>query len=672
MNRSRTHFYTSVTLLVFVAASMATIAQRSIVVQPTSLPRSTESISSAVRQTVGNVSTTGGAEEYRQAVTSPILHTTMPKIVDAVQAGLPGIQVGFTYYDFQTNGAMSNRLVYTPDGPDKYVQMVWMTSKDSTRDAATRIPGFAGNNRGTHYTFLIVNSPDAPELGVDDWQKVETLRAGWPSIVQYKDGNIGTPSHTPVRFYGNSGLGDQPVLRKEVTSPSDSAVWARAAVDGQGNTHLIYNRTIISGSAQNQVAYRRSTDGGFTWASEILFTGPNAPEGALQSGLGGDTYAVTARGNKAVITYTDGSLRLFSRTSTDGGATWPSDSARIIFSPNYTDIDSSFNQYGTFSVYSDTVPTPNGHVDVIIDSDGATHYVMGVVPSYVVRKDTNGTRTGSIFVVNTRANIRSMGMLYTKQGEQNLYFMAPPCGSAWDGAGYPMNLRSFDGASRWPQLGINAANDIYCVYGSWKNGDVTSVITDTTGGNQQTEPDTLSQVDGLNGHVWATYKPAGFNIWSAPTDITPAGVSCQYGTLCDEVINGRMYIGYSAATTPGDHVTNVELPAEAAKVMMLAYDVAKLTAVNSVDEERTLHATISVMPNPARDNATIRIASVTGGTITVSLLTTLGETIMTSQSPSTQGEWDVVLATHALSAGTYHCIVEQNGLRSAVPLVIVR
>lgn len=670
MNRSRTPLHTSVALLVLLASSMLALAQGPVSVRSTSIPRSTESINSVVRQSVGNVSTTGGVEEFRQAVSSPIPRNSMPKIVDAVQAGLPGIQVGFTYYDFQTNGAMSNRLVYTPDGPDKYVQMVWMVSKDSTRDAATRIPGFAGNNRGTHYTFMIVNDPESPEIGVDDWQKVETLRAGWPSIVQYADGVIGTPSHTPVRFYGNSGIGDQPILRKEVTSSSDSAVWARAAVDGQGNTHLIYNRTIAGQG--NQVAYRRSTDGGFTWGSEIIFTGPNAPEGQLQNGLGGDTYAVTARGDKAVIAYTDGSLRLFSRTSTDGGATWPSDSARIIYSPNFTDIDSSFNEFGTFTVYTDTVPTPNGHVDVIIDSEGLAHYVMGIVPAYVVRKDTNGTRSGLISVINSRENIRTSGMLYTKQGEQNLFFMAPPCGSTWDGQGYPMNLRAFDGASRWPQLGINAANDVYCVYGSWKNGDVTSVLTDTTGGNQQNEPDTLSQVDGLNGHVWATYKPAGFNIWSTPTDITPDGMSCQYATLCDEVINGRMYIGYNAATTPGDHVTNVELNAEAVKVMMLAYDVTKLTPVNSVDEERTLNATISVMPNPVRDYATIRIASVTGGSITVSLVSTLGETIMTSQSPNTQGEWDVILTTQYLSAGTYQCVVEQNGMRTAVPLVIVR
>ena len=671
MNRFLTQFHMYGVVLALAIAGTASPAQSLKSAKNIVVPRPQTSVNAPVRQSIGKVSTTQNDVEYREAVSSPILGHRTPKVVDAVQAGLPGIEVGFTYYDFQTNGAMSNRLAYYADGPDKYVQMVWMTSKDSTRDLTTRIPGFAGNNRGTHYTFLEVSAPDAPALGIEDWQKIETQRAGWPSLVQYADGLIGTPSHTPIRFYGNSGVGDQPIFFKEVTSPADSSLWPRAAVDGQGNTHLIYNRTLPDGSPQ--VGYRRSTDGGFSWSSETIFTGSGAPEGATPVGLGGDTYAVTARGSKVVIVYTDNSLRMISRTSTDGGATWPSEEARVIFSPQYTDIDSALNQYGTFEVYSDTVPTPNGHLDVIIDSEGISHYVMGVVPSHVVRKDTNGTRTGTIFILNRKEFLTDLGMLYTKEGETNLFFMAPPNGSTWDGEGYVMNLRVFDGVSRWPQLGIDAQNTVYCLYGSFKNGDTKNILADTTGGNPQNEPDTLVSVDALNGHVWATYKPAGVNIWSPPTDLTGDGVNCQYGTLCDDVLNGRMYMAYSASPNPGDRVTNVETPADAAKVMFAAYDVALLTPVNSVDEEgAVLDATVRVMPNPAYDVATVRINSVTSGRMTVSLLSTLGETIMTSQSPTAQGEWELVIATRSLAAGTYHCVVEQNGLRTVVPVVVVR
>ena len=56
----------------------------------------------------------------------------------------------------------------------------------------------------------------------------------------------------------------------------------------------------------------------------------------------------------------------------------------------------------------------------------------------------------------------------------------------------------------------------------------------------------------------------------------------------------------------------------------------------------------------------------------MSLISALGETIMTSQSPAGNGSWDLMIATRDLSAGTYHVVVEQNGARTVSPLVVVR
>lgn len=611
--------------------------------------------------------------EARPVGESSVLRRRLPKVLDAVQAELPGIEIGFTFYDFQTNGAMANRLAYTADGPDKYVQMLWMVSKDSTRDVTTRIPGFAGNFRGTHYNFIDVSNPDSPERGVDEWDKVEDTRSGWPSIVQFKDGLIGTPSHPPIRFFGNSGVGDQPLQFAEVTDPSALCLWPRAAADGDGNAHLIYNHNLGSDQQpSNQVAYRRSTDGGYSWSEETQFTGSGSPEGNLPVGLGGDTYAVTARGKKVVVAYTDNSLRMLSRTSTDGGATWPSELARVIFAPNYTDVDSSENEWGTFEVRSDTVPTPNGHIDVIIDGEGLTHYIVGVVPSHVVRKDTNGTRQGTIFMLNNRANLRTSGMGHIREGSNIIRFMAPPAGGEWDGNGYAMNLRFFDNASRWPQLGIDAENNLYCTYGSFKNGDTKLMAADTTGGNQQNEPDTLTNVNALNSHIWITYLKAGEDQWSRPFDLTPDGMNCQYPSLCDEVVNGRLYIGYSASPNPGDRVTNVETPADAARVMFVAVDATKIDAPVSVHERDELNAEVTIAPNPAQGVTSVRIVSPSSGTMSVSVLSSIGERVLSSTSPNNAGSWDVVIPTDGLAAGLYNVVVEQAGRRTVRALSVVR
>lgn len=666
MKRFATRFVTAASMFVAMGLSSLTAgtADRIPVGNSPIKPLTNDAVSPLLLRTNG--------EESRVVATPSVLRVRTPKVVDAVMADLPGVEVGFTYYDFQTNGAMANRLVYTQDGPDKYIQMVWMVSKDSTRDLTSRIPGFAGNARGTHYTFLDVSNPDSPQLGVEDWQKVETSRSGWPSLVQFKDGLIGFPSHPPVRFFGNSGVGDQPVQYAEVTDASALCLWPRAAADGDGNVHLIYNNNLGSDAApSNQIGYRRSTDGGFSWSEETLFTGASAPEGNMPVGLGGDTYAVTARGKKVVIVYTDNSLRTLSRTSTDGGATWPAELARVVYSANWTDIDSANNEWGTFEVRTDTMPTPNGHVDAIIDGEGNTHYVMGLVPGYIVRKDTNGARSGTIFIMNDKESLSAAGLGYRNEVDNFVYFMGQPSGSTWDGNGYIMNNRFFDGASRWPQLGIDAQNNLYCAYGSWKNGDVKSILADTTGGNQQNEPDTLAQVDALNGHIWVTYKPAGVNIWSTPYDMTPNGVNCQYPSLCDDVVNGRLYIGYSASPTPGDRVTNLETSAEAAKVMFHALDVTKLPVVNSVEPE-PLQADVTIAPNPARELANVRVTSKNQGFVKVSIMTSIGEMVMSSVSPNETGTFEVSIPTQALAAGMYQCVIEQAGARSVHSLSVVR
>ena len=67
---------------------------------------------------------------------------TMPKVVDATcrKTLLRGVKVGSTWYDFQTNHSMPNRLAYFEDGPDKYLQVLWMAAKDGTRDPVTTNP----------------------------------------------------------------------------------------------------------------------------------------------------------------------------------------------------------------------------------------------------------------------------------------------------------------------------------------------------------------------------------------------------------------------------------------------------------------------------------------------------------------------------------------------------
>lgn len=608
-------------------------------------------------------------------ITSPM---SMPKVLaPAAQAKVPGVQVGYTFYDFQTNGAMPNRISFYREGSESYAQMLWMASKDPSRDATSRAPGY-NNGRGGHYIFMEISDPDNPSLGLPEFKKIDQDRTGWPSLIQFKDGSAATPSHAPIKFWRNGAVGDDNFFPLEVTVDADSAFWPRAAIDGEENVHLIYNRRFV-GSNVNQVAYRRSTDAGDSWDQEVLLTGANAvgplPSGTtLRDGSGGDTYAIAARGNTVVVAYIDAGLNIISRKSTDNGRTW--DDNRVVFTGQHTFIDSTEYAQDSIRVMSDTVVGPTSHLDVMIDSEGRAHYIIGETLTYIIQKglrvaSTSNPRSGTIYEVDDARLMAGLGLLYYREGDTVLTRMGAAGGAEpWNGQGVIISRRPYTGPSRYPQMGMDAQDNIYVTYAAPKNGDVVSMEVDTTL-RTTVDVDTLTTVDGLYGHVYVTHKLKNYDTWSTPVNITPDGVNANFPTMCD-VVNDRMYIGYSVNGLPGDRVTNVELASDTAKVYFYPMKTSDLNVISSVQNERAFDAAITLSPNPANEVAHLSIRNVTNGAITVSVVTALGETIMQSMNPAGTGDWTVSIPTSTLATGTYYCLIEQNGVRTTRTLSVVR
>lgn len=601
-----------------------------------------------------------------------------PKLVEMVQSQHGGVLVGTTYYDFQTNASMANRVTYIADGADKYIQMLWMANADSTRDVTTRVPGF-NPGRGSHYNYVNVSDPDDLSAGIPTWKKIESERAGWPSAVQFDDGTLGTPSHTPVKFYRNGGLTDDNFQKtaSDPTTAADSAVWPRAAIDGQNNVHLIYNRTFAgTPNSVDQVCYRRSTSAGDTWEPEIMFTGMTTPIGQTFNGQGGDTYAITARGDRvSVALYSNFGLVLWH--SSDNGATWTRRTGPT-FATGATPRDTVLNPDGSTSIPTDTAMGPLNSMDIIIDDQGVTHFVVAYCPQYLVGNIPagGGAQANTIYILNgssrDQRDLQFTGLAYGNTADtQFVYFMGPIGGGSWDGNGHVVNHRIYDGGSRWPQLGLDANNTLYCLYGSMKSGDLKTVTVDTTGTYANGETDTLVTLEGLQMHVYGTQKYAGTNLWSAPKDLSPAGVNSQYATLCDQVADGRLYYAYSSSATPGDRVTNVEMPAELASIYFRALPASDLNIPSSVAEDFTLNADVALMPNPSDDASRITISGVTNGTILVSLASSLGEIVMQTSAQPFGERAEILIPTRGLASGSYTVTIQQNGRRIAKTLSVI-
>jgi hypothetical protein len=143
--------------------------------------------------------------------------------------------------------------------------------------------------------------------------------------------------------------------------------------------------------------------------------------------------------------------------------------------------------------------------------------------------------------------------------------------------------------------------------------------------------------------------------------------------MADNVLDGQMYIAYSHNETPGDHVTNTELPEEFTSINFMVVPTSRLNVINSVDDDGdALASAISVSPNPANENVTVRFDGINASNITLSIVSSLGQTMMTSTSPAGQIAHGVTIATQDLPTGTYLVVVEADGQRASRTLSIVR
>lgn len=396
-----------------------------------------------------------------------------------------------------------------------------------------------------------------------------------------------------------------------------------------------------------------------------MFTGASTPIGQTFNGQGGDTYAITARGNRvSVALYSNFGLVLWH--SSDNGATWTRRSGPT-FATGATPRDTIENPDGSTSIPTDTAMGPLNSMDVIIDAQGVTHYVVAYCPQYLIGNiPAGGTQANTIYLLNgTSANqseVQYTGLAYGNTADtQFVYFMGPIGGGSWDGEGHIVNHRIYDGGSRWPQLGMDVNNNLYCLYGSMKSGDMKSVTVDTTGAYANGETDTLVTLDGLQMHVYGTWKYAGSNVWSAPKDLSPMGMNSQYATLCDNVVDGRLYYAYSISATPGDRVTNVEMPAELASIYFRALETTALNIPLSVDQDQSLQADVVFAPNPSDEASRITISGVTNGVIVVSLASSLGEIVMQTSTQPFGERADILIPTRGLVSGSYTVTIQQNG-----------
>jgi hypothetical protein len=251
----------------------------------------------------------------------------------------PGDSIGFTTYDYGTNGSANHNLINYGDGGVSLGRM-----------AATE-PG--NGDRGTWYSYSTNRGSTWRPL-----TKVETARYGWSNIDQFRStagsGIELTVAHTglQVNLDNERGAGSWISF---TTNSTASATWPRLAIGGDLNVHIIAG----AGNPPTGYIYSRSTDAGASFSPVDLPVLTAFPPSA-------DGWDIAARGDKVVMvgtSQTEG-RDIIIQVSTNNGNTWTTQTIYDVAGAG--ELPTGQQQ-----------PQPDGSCAVIMDNAGTIHVTWG-------------------------------------------------------------------------------------------------------------------------------------------------------------------------------------------------------------------------------------------------------------------------------------------------------
>ena len=306
-----------------------------------------------------------------------------PSMLSASDAGAAQV-IGYTQYDLQSNAAIDDRMVSRLGETHAAWTMSLQTSPFE--------------DRGTGY-----NSFDGSAWGDIPSQRLESVRVGWPSIVELGDGREVVISHAGVeaglhmvRRDASTGTWEESDLPNYATLDDGTTVgnlWPRAAVGGLNDEtlHVICVSTpIANGGTEYQgqdgaLLYYRSVDSGDTWEMQTF---PQLDSSNFIN-MSADAYAIHADGSTVAFAVFNDIQDSFIMISEDAGDNWE---YHILadFPVDLYQIDSGlpdslgydFDGDGIFAEYLNS----DGAGDVHVDEFGTVHCVFGAM--YYADADT--------------------------------------------------------------------------------------------------------------------------------------------------------------------------------------------------------------------------------------------------------------------------------------------
>ena len=546
--------------------------------------------------------------------------------------------IGSTRYDSQTNESIQNRIVFFPDGT---IGATWTKGEGET----------SFTNRGTGYNYF-----NGSTWGPQPTARIETVRTGWPSYDAWGPNGEIVISHqsatTPLIKCTRSTKGTGAWSQSQIQKPTGSSglVWPRAITSGPDNNyiHMIVmtgptgNGGTVFNGLDGALVYYRSLDGGATWDKQgIQLPGMDSLN---YDAFSGDEYAWgSPKGNTIYFCVGGAYLDTFIMKSTDNGDTW----TKI---PILSNANKKLPEGIT---YLPPWRSSDGSMACEMDNNGVIHFASGIGGGSI----TGGTKYISLYYNGLIYWNTTMPMLQDSLDLDTLDAHGQLLGYYSDGPNPGDTLQTMTsyrtGLTSFPQISIDAANNIYVIYSgvTWQNPNP----------------------EGINyRHIFARAKFHDDPDWSTdPIDLNDGiiyyGMEYAFASMAKNLQGDMLRFIYQTSDQPGTAVgtsgTTGAIPYHDNTIQYREIPGSTFWPTgtgNSLSSEENL--VTQNYPNPVNDLTFFKVNMSRPGQVTVEVADIMGQRIMTlDKGYLGSGSHRMVLDAGNLSSGIYFYTVRIDG-----------
>lgn len=545
--------------------------------------------------------------------------------------------IGTTFYDLQTNGAISDRLSY--NSSTGTISAVWTLSPDG---------GAGAPNRGTGYNFF-----DGTNWGTPPTERIESQRTGFANICIPSNGAENVFSHNTASFVmqqtirPTTGTG---TWAENLTALDNDAtggnLWSKVATNGN-SVHLISLTTpVANGGAlyeniDGMPLYYRSTDGGTTWDKTNVHLQDITSENYVA--FSGDSYQIDANGNTVAIVV-GGSFGndVLLYKSTDNGENW---TKTIIYKHPYfkftDDTITDTNNDGT----PDSMRVADGTFALLIDNDGMVHLWYG---DMFILNDIAGDAAYSYYFTNA--------LMYWNETKTEPTMIENLGAQDLDGSGYlefnDIGTFAFKGLASYPSAGIDANGNLYLSY--------MALVENSSDGDGKSLR-----------HIYVSASTDNGETWADPIDVVSDEFSEGAYSALARNVDDHVRLIYqrdfcAGISTSNQDPCNTGQENEIVYVKLPVADLGINVGVQGVQQEATA---MTIYPNPTNGFATLDFRNQNQKEATITITNSIGRLLMTlDHVPVINGQ--VQLDLTGMENGLYYVQVKSDKQHSTLPVTV--